>query len=444
MLERARLRISPVPARQPSAWRAAAAPVMLGIVVLRRILVLPATATPWKDLAYVTLGLASGIFALTWFCVGPITSLALIITLIGIPKLYGDLWVTRWWADGERLRGALAGVPVPRATREWRGEGFLARLRSALTDPMTWRELVWLVLSFGVGTASFVAGVTGWAIGLGFLTLPAWGWALPDGVELGAATLRSVGWMFVFAAVAGPPAVIAGAWLLRGSAWVQAKLVQVLLEGGEQERIAELQVSRAGAVDAAAVELRRIERDLHDGAQARLVALAMEIGMAREQIERDPAGAALLLAGAHEDAKTALAELRDLARGIHPAILTDRGLDAAVSALAARCPVPCTVAIALPDRLPAAIESAAYFTIAEALANVAKHSGASRCEISGRVDQRMLVVKVHDDGVGGLDERRGTGVTGLRGRVEALDGKLLVASVAGQGTLLRAELPCGS
>jgi signal transduction histidine kinase len=166
--------------------------------------------------------------------------------------------------------------------------------------------------------------------------------------------------------------------------------------------------------------------------------------MAREQIERDPAAAAALLAGAHEDAKTALVELRDLARGIHPAILTDRGLDAAVSALAARCPVPCTVAIDLPDRLPAAIESAAYFTIAEALANVAKHSGAARCDVSGRKDGEMLVVKVHDDGRGGVDEGRGSGIHGLRGRVEALDGKLLVASPPGKGTLLRAELPCGS
>jgi signal transduction histidine kinase len=417
---------------------------MLGIVVLRRIALLPLTPTPWKDLAYVTIGQASGIFALTWFFVGPVTSLALIITLIGIPKLYGDLWLTRWWADGERLRGALAGVPVPRSVRQWRGEGLLPRLRSALTDPMTWRELVWLVLSFGVGTACFVAGSTAWMTGLGFLTVPLWGWALPEGVELGVTTIHSVWWMIVFAAVTGPPLTILGAWGLRGCAWGQAKLVEVLLLGEEQERITELQVSRAGAVDAAAVELRRIERDLHDGAQARLVALAMEIGMAREQIERDPEAAAALLAGAHEDAKTALVELRDLARGIHPAILTDRGLDAAVSALAARCPVPCTVAIVLPERLPAAIESAAYFTVAEALTNVAKHSGASRCEISGRIEGGMLVVKVHDDGRGGVDERAGTGVHGLRGRVEALDGKLLVASTPGRGTLLRAELPCAS
>jgi signal transduction histidine kinase len=421
----------------------AAAPVIL-LDVLWHIAKLPLTATPWKDLAYISLGLASGIFALTFFFVGPVTSILLIITLIGIPKLLADVWVMQWWANGERLRGRLAGVPVGLSRRRWRGDTLLQRVRSGITDPMTWRELVWLILMFGVGTASFVAGVTAFSVGLGFLTLPLWAWSLPDGVEVGVTTIRSVGWMIVFAVLAGPPAAVLGAWVLRGSAWVQAKLAQVLLEGEEQERITELQVSRAGAVDAAAGELRRIERDLHDGAQARLVALAMEIGMAREQLERDPEAAATLLAGAHEDAKTALVELRDLARGIHPAILTDRGLDAAVSALAARCPVPCTVALDLPERLPAAVESAAYFTIAEALANVAKHSGASHCAITGEVKDMVLSIEVGDDGSGGLDESAGTGIAGLRGRVEALDGRLLTVSPEGAGTVLRAELPCAS
>jgi signal transduction histidine kinase len=427
--------------------------------VLRRIAQLPLTLQPWKDLAYVSLGLVSGIFAGTWMFVGPFLSVMLIITLVGIPKLYLDLWITRWWCDGERLRGALAGVPLAPSRRVWRGDTLLQRLRSALTDPMTWREFVWLILMFGIGLACFIAGVTAFAVGLGVLTLPLWAWSVPDGVDVGVIHLHGVAQLLACAIVVGPPATIAGTWILRGSALAQAGLAQVLLSGDEQERIAELQESRAGAVDAAAVELRRIERDLHDGAQARLVALAMEIGMAREQIERDPAGAAALLAGAHEDAKTALAELRDLARGIHPAILTDRGLDAAVSALAARCPVPCTVAIPLDRRLPAAVESAAYFTVAEALANVAKHSGAGRCEIAGTIDSGWLVVEVRDDGRGGADEGGGTGIAGLRGRVEALDGRLRVADRGapdgdsarptepngpGHGTILHVELPCGS
>jgi signal transduction histidine kinase len=426
--------------------------------VFWRIAKLPLTAQPWLDLAYVSIGLMSGIFALTWFFVGPVLSLCLIITLIGIPKLYGDLWVTRWWADFDRWRGALAGIPMERSRRVWRGDSFFKKLRSALTDPMTWRELVWLLLSFGIGTAAFCVGVTGAAIAVGFITLPLWAWSLPagDGVQIGLWTVHHEWQSILVAVVLGPPAAVLGAWMLRGSAWVQAKLAQVLLEDDAEERIAELTVSRAGAVDAAAGELRRIERDLHDGAQARLVALAMEIGMAREQIEHDPQAAAALLAGAHEDAKTALAELRDLARGIHPAILTDRGLDAAVSALAARCPVPCTVAIHLDRRLPAAVESAAYFTVAEALANVAKHSGAQRCEIAGTIDSGWLVVEVRDDGRGGVDETSGTGITGLRGRVEALDGRMRVTDRSaadagpsdptgpGHGTILHVELPCGS
>jgi signal transduction histidine kinase len=210
------------------------------------------------------------------------------------------------------------------------------------------------------------------------------------------------------------------------------------------ERVDELTRTRRGALDVQASELRRIERDLHDGAQARLVALAMDLGLARERMASDPAAAAALIEGAHEDAKTALVELRDLARGIHPAILTDRGLDAAVSALAARCPVPCTVDVDLARRPPAAVESAAYFTIAEALANVAKHSGARACAITAREQRGRIVVEVRDDGRGGADPGRGTGLAGLRGRVEALDGALTVTSPPGGGTLLRAELPCGS
>ncbi|HWH93452.1 MAG TPA: sensor domain-containing protein [Baekduia sp.] len=428
-------------------------------LVFWQIAKLPLTATPWKDLAYVSLGLLSGCCALTWFFVGPSLSILLIITLVGIPKLYGDVWITRWWADAERRRGRLAGVPVGPSRRVWAGETFLKRLGSMLTDPMTWRELVWLILVFGVGTASFVAGVTAFSVGLGFVTLPLWGWSLPhEGIDVGVTHLDAI-WQYVaFGVLAGPPALVVGTWILRGSAWIQAKLAEVILRD-ESERIEELTVSRAGAVDAAAVELRRIERDLHDGAQARLVALAMEIGMAREQIERDPRAAAALLAGAHEDAKTALSELRDLARGIHPAILTDRGLDAAVSALAARCSVPCTVAIDLDRRLSAAVESAAYFTIAEALANVAKHSGATRCEVAGTIDSGWLVIEVRDDGRGGVDESAGTGIHGLRGRVEALDGRMRVTDRAaaaaeppdpadprrpGHGTILHVELPCGS
>jgi signal transduction histidine kinase len=414
--------------------------------VLWRIARPALSARPWLDLTYLTLGLVAGCAALALLLAGPLTGALLLITLIGIPKLYADLWATRWLANLERRRGSLAGVPIPVSRRVWRGDGLLRRLRAALGDPMVWRELAWEVLLFGIGLGFFIAGVTVWATALGTLVAPLWMWSIPGGVDWALLTIDNLWEMFAVALILGPPAVVLAAWILRGLTLAQGHLARALLCGDEQERIAELRVSRAGAVDAAATELRRIERDLHDGAQARLVALAMDLGMARERLSSDPQSAAQMLDAAHADAKTALAELRDLARGIHPAILTDRGLDAAVSALAARCPVPCSVAVRLPGRLPAAVEAAAYFTVAEALTNVAKHSGATRCEIDGGVEADRLVVEIRDDGRGGVDPSHGTGITGLRGRIEALDGRLLVASAArdGSGTILRAEIPCAS
>lgn len=209
------------------------------------------------------------------------------------------------------------------------------------------------------------------------------------------------------------------------------------------ERVEVLTSTRAAAVDAQAAELQRIERDLHDGAQARLTALAMELGMARERLETQPAEAATLVAQAHEDAKRALAELRDLARGIHPAVLTDRGLDAALSALAGSSPIPVELTVRTGGRLPAAVEAAAYFVVTEALANAHKHSAASRIRVL--IDRRgpVLVVEVDDDGAGGADPG-GSGLDGLRRRVEALDGRLYVDSPPFRGTRIQAEIPCGS
>jgi signal transduction histidine kinase len=198
------------------------------------------------------------------------------------------------------------------------------------------------------------------------------------------------------------------------------------------------------AVDVAAAERRRIERDLHDGAQQRLVALAMDLGMAREKFAGDPQAARTLLDEAHDEAKRALAELRNLARGIHPAVLTDRGLDAAVSALAARSPVPVEVDIDLHDRPPGAIESTAYFVVAEALANVAKHAAATHAQVRITKEGGRLVVEVRDDGVGGADPAGGSGLTGLADRVASIDGRLTVASPQGGPTVVRTELPCGS
>ena len=209
-----------------------------------------------------------------------------------------------------------------------------------------------------------------------------------------------------------------------------------------EQRIDVLTATRAGAVDAQEAELRRIERDLHDGAQARLVALGMNLGMAEQTIGTDPDSARELIAEARRGAGEALSELRDLARGIHPPVLADRGLGAAVGALAARSPLPVGVTV-VGERPPAAVESAAYFVAAEALANAGKHAGATRVEIDIARDGGKLVVEVRDDGRGGADPN-GAGLSGLRRRVEALDGRMQVESPRGGPTLVRAELPCAS
>jgi signal transduction histidine kinase len=213
--------------------------------------------------------------------------------------------------------------------------------------------------------------------------------------------------------------------------------------GGLEERIEVLETTRAGAVDLQESELRRIERDLHDGAQARLVALGMNLGMAEQKLDADPDAARSLVAEARAGLAEALRELRDLARGIHPPVLTDRGLAAALDSIAERSAVPVHVHAELRERPPAAVETAAYFVAAEAIANAAKHAGTTRIDVSLVHEAGRLTVEVRDDGRGGAN-LAGSGLLGLRRRVEALDGSLSVESPSGRGTTLRAELPCAS
>ena len=208
------------------------------------------------------------------------------------------------------------------------------------------------------------------------------------------------------------------------------------------ERVDVLTRTRRGALDVQAAELRRIERDLHDGAQARLVALSMQLGRAEERLADQP-DAAELVRRAREEAGAAIAELRDLARGIAPPVLADRGLVAAVEALGRRAPMPVRVDARIDHRLPPVVETAAYFVVAESLTNIAKHGGGAGAQVSLSIHGDRLGIEVSDDGPGGANTEGG-GLTGLRNRVEALDGKLEVASPAGGGTTIQAELPCGS
>jgi signal transduction histidine kinase len=234
--------------------------------------------------------------------------------------------------------------------------------------------------------------------------------------------------------------------LVRGSAAATGALAKVVLGPGRrqlEERVEVLAQSRAGALDAAAEELHRIERDLHDGAQARLVALALDLGIAEERFERDPEGARDLVEKARGDAREALAELRDLARGIRPALLAERGLGEALGALAARTPLPTSVEVEVDGRLPPPVEGAAYFTVAEALTNAVKHARARSARVRVWRAEGELHIEVRDDGAGGADPR-GHGLDGLRKRVAALDGRLAIESPPGGPTILHAEVPCAS
>jgi signal transduction histidine kinase len=231
-------------------------------------------------------------------------------------------------------------------------------------------------------------------------------------------------------------------WPALGLAVLSAISAAVVF-AGHQHRIEALETSRAGAVDVQEAELRRIERDLHDGAQARLVALGMSLGLAEQHVDTDPKAVRELIAEARLGAAEALAELRDLARGIHPPILTDRGLEAAMRALIVRSPIQVSLAVDVPERPPAAVETAAYFTVSEALANAIKHADARRVDIRIETVDGRLRADVTDDGRGGADPA-GRGLTGIRRRLEALDGTLRVSSPPGGPTTVHAELPCES
>ena len=214
------------------------------------------------------------------------------------------------------------------------------------------------------------------------------------------------------------------------------------LDAALRARVEELRRSRARIVEAGYAARRRLERDLHDGAQQRLVALALDLRLARSKLEKDPAAVAELLDASIAELSQATEELRELARGIHPALLTDRGLGAALDALATRAPLPVELADVPAERLPEPVETAAYFVVAEALTNVAKYADATHATVSVERANGTLRVEVTDDGVGGADPAAGTGLRGLEDRLAALDGRLVVSSPAGSGTIVRAEVPC--
>ncbi|GHD87100.1 sensor histidine kinase [Streptomyces naganishii] len=324
------------------------------------------------------------------------------------------------------------------------------KLRLAVADATTRREAAWVAVHATFGLLLGLLGVLLPIAAVRDTVFPlVWPLAPPDATstsvgigvahswaEAASVSLLGLGWTAVVVGL-GP-----------GMARLQARpAVRLLAAGPDTDlslRIAELTATRAAALDAHATELRRIERSLHDGTQNRIVTVTVLLGAARRMVARDPAAAGELLERAQTAAEEALAELRTVARGILPPVLDDRGLAGALSGLAAQCAVPCRTDVDLPQRCAASVEATAYFVVAEALTNIAKHSGAAHTTVTARARGDRLWLRVEDDGRGGADEAGGSGLTGVRRRVAAHDGSLRLSSPHGGPTVLEVDLPCGS
>ncbi|MDX3483589.1 sensor histidine kinase [Streptomyces scabiei] len=413
----------------------------------------PVEARSWREFGYVLLGLPVGILLFTYAVTMVSVGAGLLVTFLGVPVLAAGLAGCRGFGALERARArALLGAEVsaPEPLRP-KGRGAMAWMGAVLRSGSSWRQLLYAVIQFPWSVFSFVVAVTFWTYGWAMLTYPLWFWVFPvwagqDGLQLYGDETHSVyldnPFEVTMTALVGLLFTMASPWIVRGLTTVDRVMVGALLGPSRLgARVVELESDRGVVVDTAAADLRRIERDLHDGAQARLVALAMDLGLAKEKLAEDPRAAAVMVDSAHGEVKTALQELRDLARGIHPAVLTDRGLDAALSSVASRCTVPVVVDVDLPARPVPAIEGIAYFTVSELLQNVSKHAGASRATVDVWKVENRLMLQVADDGVGGADTGSGSGLAGLAERIGAVDGILVVDSPAGGPTRVTAELP---
>jgi len=353
-------------------------------------------------------------------------------------------------ADLARRMAGWHGVPIPSPYRPRPETGIAVgwrRYKWILTDPATWRDFAWLlpgaIVGLVLGVLSLVIPVYGIE---GITLLPLWIWLGTDWYGYGVIwpiTSVSEGLMSLPQGALILAIGLAAAPYLRRVDGLFGRLLLAPTRNAElRQRVDQLTVTRADTVDAQAAELRRIERDLHDGAQARLVSLGMTIGLAEEMVGRDPETARKLLAEAREESTTALVELRHLVRGIHPPVLAERGLDGAVRALALNLRIPTSVDSVAIGRLAVPVESAAYFVVAEALANVTVHSGASFAYVSIRRDHDRLHLEVGDDGHGGADPAGGTGLRGIGRRLAAFDGTMALSSPPGGPTVVTMELPC--
>lgn len=404
-------------------------------------------ASTWFAIIHLLLNMPLGIVFFAVLITTVSLGLGLLITLLGIPILIAAGGIVRTLGNFERARAnAFLGTTLRNPYRPVQPEsGWIARLVSVVKDPTTGRDFLYLMLRMPIGIFTFAAMVTVWSLALSLLASPVTYW-------LGFFRVQFGNWVFdgpaamMLATFCGAVMGVVAFGVTRGLVRLEAVLASALLDVSAEElrrRVADVTSSRSRTMSAADQDRRRLERDLHDGAQQRMVSLAMTLGMAQEKLASDPEMGAKLVAEAHEEAKRALQDLRDLARGIHPAILTDHGLEAALPALAARSRVPARVDVAVAPRPAAAVESAAYFVVAEALTNVAKHAHAENVMVTARRDGGTLTIEVRDDGTGGATMTPNGGLAGLTDRVEALDGRLSLSSPKGGPTAVRVEIPCG-
>ncbi|MFG2103078.1 sensor histidine kinase [Micromonospora echinaurantiaca] len=411
----------------------------------------------FTDSGYVLLGLPLALASFVVLIVGLAAGLGLVVTVIGLPILSGTLYAARGLADIERLR-LPAVLRQARIRPQYRlaepGASAWRRIFVPMGDAQSWLDLAHGILKLVVAIVSFVVTLVWWAGAVAGSLYWAYDWALPHGdpedvdlpqlLGLGESTTARIG---LHTAI-GLFFLITLPIVVRGCALLQASFGRAMLTGVAEmrNRITVLEEQKRAAVSAEASALRRLERDIHDGPQQRLVRLAMDLSRARQQLASDPEAAGRTLDEAVTQTRETLAELRALSRGIAPPILVDRGLPSALAALAGRGLIPIELRVD-PDlgtpggRLDPAVESTAYFVVAEALTNVAKHSRATECQVAvSRQDQR-LVVAVGDDGQGGAHLAKGHGLVGIADRIRAAGGRLDVLSPAGGPTEVRAELP---
>jgi signal transduction histidine kinase len=391
---------------------------------------------PWRSLAYLTggalIGLATIVVTVLLLAAGVVLSIVVVGVAGYLATVLSGVAVGRL----ERWRMRLVDRDVlPDPHRHPGAPGLRAWLTCRLREQATWRELGYTMISALV--LCWMDAAVVYAAVMAPTTL-----LFAPYYLLGEASL----WSTVPLAFLTPVALAIAAYPVTAWAGARAAMARALLaprSADNDAELVELSRSRARLVDAFEVERRRIERDLHDGAQQRLVALSMQLGLARLELT-DGSPAAVQVTAAQQLAKETLAELRELIRGVHPKVLTDRGLAAAVGDAAGHVPVPVDLDLRLDGRLPDAVEVTAYFVVVEALANVAKHSDASRVTVSAGVRGDRLHLDVRDDGRGGADPERGTGLTGLADRVAVMDGTVSLSSPPGGPTLLHVELPCVS